>query len=148
MYTSIVVGTDGSATATRAVQRAAAIAAGLGAHLHVVTAHRPGGAGVIAGAEGAFAGVHSGEWDAELRTGLVGMLETLVTELAAGGVKATGHVIDGHPVTALLEAAKSAQAELIVVGNKGMKGARRVLGSVPNDVAHKASCDVLIVSTT
>jgi nucleotide-binding universal stress UspA family protein len=51
-------------------------------------------------------------------------------------------------VAALLQATKQHGAELIVVGNKGMKGVRRVLGSVPNDVAHKADCDVLIVNTT
>jgi nucleotide-binding universal stress UspA family protein len=148
MYTTIVVGTDGSPTATLAVQRAAAIAAGVGAHLHVVTAHRPSGPAVIASAEGAFAGAHSAEWSAELRSGLTTMLEAVVNELADGGVKATGHVVDGHPVSVLLDIAKSLQADLVVVGNKGMKGARRMLGSVPNDVAHKAACDVLIVSTT
>jgi nucleotide-binding universal stress UspA family protein len=148
MYTTIVVGTDGSPTATLAVQRASAIAAGLSAHLHVVSAYRPPGAGVIASAEGAFAGAHGAEWSAELRTGLTTMLEAVVNELAAAGVKATGHVVDGHPVTVLLEMAKSLNADLIVVGNKGMKGARRMLGSVPNDIAHKAACDVLIASTT
>jgi nucleotide-binding universal stress UspA family protein len=148
MYTTIVVGTDGSATATKAVHRAASIASGLGAELHLVTAHKPSGAAAIAGAEAGFAGVHRADWDAELRTQLTGALQELINELAAGGVKTSGRVVDGHPVAALLEAAKALDAGLIVVGNKGMKGARRVLGSVPNDVAHKAECDVLIVNTT
>ena len=48
----------------------------------------------------------------------------------------------------IVNVAQEEQADLIVVGNKGMKGVRRVLGSVPNDVAHKATCSTLIVQTT
>ena len=147
MYTTIVVGTDGSATATRAVHRAAAIAGGLGAELHLVTAHKPTST-AVAGAEAGFAGIHRAEWGAELRADLTANLQDLINELAAGGLKTSGRVVDGHPVAALLDAAKDLGAGLIVVGNKGMKGARRMLGSVPNDVAHKAECDVLIVNTT
>ncbi len=58
------------------------------------------------------------------------------------------HAAAGEPADSLTAIAAQEGADLIVVGNKGMKGARRVLGSVPNDVAHKASCSVLIVDTT
>ena len=57
------------------------------------------------------------------------------------------HAAAAEPAEALTTIAVQEQADLIVVGNKGMKGARRVLGSVPNDVAHSAPCAVLIVDT-
>jgi nucleotide-binding universal stress UspA family protein len=44
--------------------------------------------------------------------------------------------------------AEEVGADLVVVGNRGMKGARRVLGSVPNTIAHGATCSVLIADTT
>ena len=47
----------------------------------------------------------------------------------------------------LIADAAEVEADLIVVGNKGMTGVRRVLGSVPNSVAHSAPCSVLIAFT-
>ena len=58
------------------------------------------------------------------------------------------HAVPGDPADAILKVAKDFEADLIVVGNKGMKGAGRVIGSVTNTVSHKAPCSVLIVSTT
>ena len=59
------------------------------------------------------------------------------------------HAIEGEPAEAILDAAEKTEADLIVVGNKGMTGARRfLLGSVPNNVSHHAPCSVLIVRTT
>jgi nucleotide-binding universal stress UspA family protein len=55
--------------------------------------------------------------------------------------------VKGDPADALLNVAKDVGASTIVVGNRGMRGGRRVLGSVPNTVSHKASCNVLIVQT-
>ena len=53
------------------------------------------------------------------------------------------------PRTRFLDVAEEQGAELIVVGNKGMTGAKRfLLGSVPNKVSHHAPCSVLIVRTT
>ena len=60
----------------------------------------------------------------------------------------TTHALPGDPAKALLTVANEVGADLIVVGNKGMRGAGRILGSVPNAVAHKAPCSVLIVNTT
>jgi len=54
----------------------------------------------------------------------------------------------GAPADAICEVAAEVDADLIIVGNKGMKGVRRVLGSVPNSVAHQAPCSVLIAATT
>ena len=58
------------------------------------------------------------------------------------------HAIPGDATAAILRVAQEVNADLIVVGNKGMKGKGRVLGSVPNTVSHKAPCSVLIVNTT
>jgi nucleotide-binding universal stress UspA family protein len=63
------------------------------------------------------------------------------------GVASEGHVWKGEPADALVRIADEQAAQMIVVGNRGMTGARRVLGSVPNRVSHHASCDVLIVPT-
>jgi nucleotide-binding universal stress UspA family protein len=64
------------------------------------------------------------------------------------GLEPIVHAAEGDPVDAIVAVAESVDADLIVVGNKGMKGVRRVLGSVPNSVAHKAPCSVLIADTT
>ncbi len=57
-------------------------------------------------------------------------------------------MIDRDPADALLQVAREVDASTIVVGNKGMSGGRRLLGSVPNKVSHEARCNVLIVATT
>jgi nucleotide-binding universal stress UspA family protein len=67
--------------------------------------------------------------------------------LAAAGVRARIHVCSGDPAQALVSIAEDEGAQMIVVGNRGMTGTRRVLGSVPNSVSHHARCDVLIVPT-
>jgi nucleotide-binding universal stress UspA family protein len=63
------------------------------------------------------------------------------------GLRTRTHATSGAPADAILETAESCGADLIVVGSKGMRGARRVLGSVPNSVAHGAGSAVLIVKT-
>ena len=67
---------------------------------------------------------------------------------AAGSQNFTTHALPGDPTKAILSIAKKVDADLIVVGNKGMKGKGQFLGSVTNDIAHQAPCAVLIVSTT
>jgi nucleotide-binding universal stress UspA family protein len=57
------------------------------------------------------------------------------------------HTAVGDPAEVLVKRADEVGADLIVVGSKGMRGTRRVLGSVPNSVAHKAGCHVLIAKT-
>ena len=61
--------------------------------------------------------------------------------------RCSSHALPGDPADAILQVASEVNADLIVVGNKGMHGAARILGSVPNHIAHKASCSVLIVDT-
>jgi nucleotide-binding universal stress UspA family protein len=130
MGEAIVVGTDGSGTAARAVAEAARWAQALGAELHIVSAYEPmRGAGTAA----------------EQRDG--GVESTLTAAAAAVDVASTTHATRGKPAEALLEVASEVGASTIVVGSQGMHGVRRVLGSVPNAVSHGARCNVLIVAT-
>ena len=66
---------------------------------------------------------------------------------AARGVKAQTHVRTGDPAAELIKVAEAEHAQMIVVGNRGMSGAGRILGSVPNTVSHSARCGVLIIPT-
>lgn len=63
------------------------------------------------------------------------------------GLEVVVHAATGDPAAAIVRIAEEEEADLVVVGNKGMKGTRRILGSVPNSVAHGAPCSVLIVDT-
>jgi nucleotide-binding universal stress UspA family protein len=133
VYTTIVVGAHKSQTARRAVAEAIELARTLGAQLHLVSAY-PKDGGPIDGKDTA------GRADAERS------MDALV--LSTGGLPITTHALPGDPAKAILSVANDVQADLIVVGNKGMKGKGRFLGSVPNDVAHQAPCAVLIVNST
>jgi len=144
MQESIVVGTDGSERAACAVQEAARLAEALGAHLHVVSAFEPLRGARIEGAPEGAAKVWGPAPDAQV--------ETLLSEVCAAvrlrDVQVTSHAVAEDPADALLQVAGEVDASLIVVGNKGMHGARRfVMGNVPNKVSHQARCNVLIVAT-
>ena len=76
------------------------------------------------------------------------LLTKLTSVAKKADVEVEVHPAVGAPATAIVEVATRVGADLIVVGNKGMRGTRRVLGSVPNSVAHHAPCAVLIVDTT
>jgi nucleotide-binding universal stress UspA family protein len=146
-YGSIVVGTDGSATAERAVAQAATLAAVDGARLVIVTAYTPGD-----GAQG----VSPDRLPADIRFTLTDRVQA--EELAAHGrdlAKAAGagkvvvQALPGDPAAVLLDAATDFDAELIVVGSRGLSShAHFILGSVAASVAHHAPCDVLVAHTT
>lgn len=140
----IVVGTDGSDTAKIAVQEAVRMAKALGAEIHIVSAFEPLRGAHVTGAPEGAARVWAPLPDSQV--------ESSVSEAEAAvrlaGVPVKTHTKQQDPADALLEVADEVGASLIVVGNRGMHGARRfVLGSVPNTVSHKARCNVLIVST-
>ena len=139
MSDKIVVGTDGSETAQRAVDEAKA----LDGELHVVTAYRSLRGAKISGAPEGAAKVWAVLPDSQAQA----ILDEAVSRVRIGGVKAEPHLLERDPADALLEVAGEVGAGMIVVGNRGMAGARRVLGSVPNRVSHAAPCNVLIVST-
>jgi nucleotide-binding universal stress UspA family protein len=146
-WQSIVAGTDGSPSAERAVDHAGKLAQALGATVHVVNCYRDTQAASWMAAAGGFpVGEPVHDEDARIRA------EEIVAQardrLIALGIDARGHVCSGDPAQALITVAEDQDAEMIVVGNRGMSGARRVLGSVPNSVSHHATCGVLIVPTT
>ena len=147
MFRAIVVGTDGSATAAEAVRRAGALAAAFGADLHVVNAYKPPALVLATTADPGVMPSALVEWEAAARDDACRLLEGVAAELFGVGESVTTHAIAAHPANAILSVAESVGADLIVVGNRGMQGTRRVLGSVPNHISHHANCDVLVVDT-
>jgi nucleotide-binding universal stress UspA family protein len=142
----IVVGTDGSLTADRAVDRAGELAASLGAPLHVIMSYKT----ITSSAALAIAGgivVDPVTADEGLRSHAEAVVARAADLLEGIGVTVTCRVCAGDPADALIATAAEVGAQMIVVGNKGMLGARRLLGSVPNRVSHHAACCVLIVQT-
>jgi nucleotide-binding universal stress UspA family protein len=150
VYKSIVVGTDGSHTAAEAVRRAARLAAASDARLHVVVAYRSATAAAwgYAMATPAVTADFS-ELEAQAREHAGSVLEQVQQQLRGDVPELEVHARAGDAADVILDIAEEQGADLIVVGNRGMTGARRfLLGSVPNKVAHHAMCDVLIASTT
>lgn len=145
MYPAILVGTDGSPTAARAVRRAALLAEALKATLHIATVvdREPGGA--------------RGEATPLPTHPLSPEVANPRSKQAAGrsdqlelpeDVNAETHIEVGEPSTKLVELAKEVGAELIVLGSRGMRGfGHSLLGTVPNKVSHACQCDLLIVAT-
>jgi nucleotide-binding universal stress UspA family protein len=152
MFRSIVVGTDGSESASQAVLAAAELAATQPeAVLHIVTVQKPLSPSAVAAGEMAAAAPVAAErtWEDEIKN----ELETTLTRAAETAKRVCDTRIETHgrlgsPAEVLCDLARHLQADLIVVGNKGMQGGRRFLGSVPNSVSHHAPCSVLIVDTT
>src|SRR5262245_1048069 len=142
MFKTIVVGTDGSETAERAVNRAAEIAAATGARIHVVSAYSGAPVRVGSGSE-----VEAQDWAISGDFNADAVLQRTMQRLRDSGITVDQHAPKGDPADGILEVAKREQADLIVIGSVGMQGKRRILGSVPNKVSHNAPCDVLIVQT-
>lgn len=144
MYNSIVVGTDGSETAERALARALEMARLTGARVHVVSAYSPAAARVSGGPPAAEADA----WSVQPDFAADAALSRAAGRARAEGMEIEAHAPKGDPADAILAVASDTGADLIVLGSRGMQGARRVLGSVPNKVSHRAPCDLLIVQTT
>ena len=75
-------------------------------------------------------------------------LESALERLGTDDLDVEQHVITGEPATEIVAMAGRVDADLVVLGSRGMRGAGRLLGSIPNVVSHRAPCDVLIVLTT
>lgn len=147
MFKRIVVGTDGSDTASQAVERATELAKLTGAELNIVSAFEP---------------VSKSRIDAEQRDAPADVQYeisptedvNLTLEAAAApgrkeGVDVHTHPVQGDPSDAILTTIEKVDADLVVVGNKGMTGKKRyILGSVPNNISHHAPCSVMIIHTT
>lgn len=147
MFTRIVVGTDGSETAAEAVRQAVDLAKLAGASLSIVSAYEPVPKRRLqAEQEGVPADV---QYEIGPREDVNLVLDAAAAAAKSEGIEVQTHPVEGSPSDAVLNVAEETNADLIVVGNKGMTGARRfVLGSVPNNVSHHAPCSVMIVRTT
>lgn len=145
MFKTIVVGTDGSARAAIAVAHAIALAAQSGGIVHIVSAISPvADPSVVASAFG----VASMTSDTDsLEASYREVVDEAAAEAKRQGVAAATHVSIGSPSDVLCDLARRVGADLVVVGNRGMQGALKILGSVPNTVSHHAPCSVLIVDT-
>ena len=147
MFERILVGTDGSDTAGAAVRQAVELASATGAALELVSAFEP--------LPQARLREEATEIPGDLshavgpRENVNGILEAAAAAAAEAGVEARTHAREGDPADAILDVAEETGADVIVIGNKGMTGARRfLLGSVPNKISHHAPCGVYIVRTT
>lgn len=143
MGEAIVVGTDGSATARQAVEEAVRLAKALGGEIHLVSAYEPLRGARVTGAPEGAAKVFAPLPDSAVES----TVAEAETSVRLAGVAVRTHVRRDDPADALIEVADEVGANMIVVGNRGMHGAKRMLGSVPNTVSHRAHCNVLIVST-
>ena len=144
MIATVAVGTDGSETAGRAVAAALELAERFEASLVVLSAYtRQRGAPRAPRVGG-------GSWDAEWAANDAKQTERILAfaeeSAIERGVECTSAMGEGDPGEVLVDLAERHGADVLVVGSKGME--RRILGSVPNTVTHKAPCAVLVVKTT
>jgi nucleotide-binding universal stress UspA family protein len=147
MFASIVVGTDGSETAGEAVRQAVDLAKSVGAKIELVSAYEP-----VSGQrlrEESTQVPEDMQWSVNPREDVDATLSEAAEIAKEAGVNVETFARQGDPADAILDVAEETKADLIIVGNKGMTGARRfLLGSVPNKVSHHAPCSVLIIRTT
>jgi len=147
MFRSIVVGTDGSETAAEAVRQATELASAVGAKIHLVSAYEPVGGQRLR--EERVQAPDDVQWSIHEREDVEGTLRESADQIKEQGVDVETFSRQGDPADAILDIAEEQNADLIVVGNKGMSGAKRfLLGSVPNKVSHHAPCSVMIIRTT
>ena len=140
MARSIVVGTDGSEAADEAVRQATDMASSEGARLHLVTAYPDPQFLRVRVASVA----HTETVD--LREVAESQLKRAARDALSKGVEVETHVREGHPAEVIIDVANQEQADLIVVGSRGLTGIKRyLLGSVSSEVSHHAHCSVMIV---
>jgi len=146
-YTTVLVGTDGSESSFRAVDRAAAVARDAGASLLLLTAFRPMSSREVQDAQQALG-------DEAYKVAGATPAEDVLRDAAErakglGAKQVETLAVEGDPVDTLIETVDKRGVDLLVVGNRGLNSlAGRLLGSVPANLSHKAGCDVLIVHTT
>jgi nucleotide-binding universal stress UspA family protein len=147
LFKSIVVGTDGSETATEAVRQALDLAKQVGAKLELVSAYEPVSDQRLRREKSEAP--EDVQWMVNPREDVDATLRDAKEMADEAGVGAETYARQGDPADAILDVAEEQKADLIIVGNKGMTGAKRfLLGSVPNKVSHHAPCSVLIIRTT
>jgi nucleotide-binding universal stress UspA family protein len=148
VFAAILVGTDGSATAHTALGYAIDLCASLSARLQIVSAYEPVSDQRLRNEQ--IEVPKDLQWMVNPREDVLALLEAAESEATGAGVtEVETFARQGDAADAILVVAEEQGSDLIVVGNKGMSGAKRfLLGSVPNKVSHHAPCSVLIVRTT
>ena len=139
MFSTVAVGTDGSGTAREAVKVAAEMARRFEASMVLLSAFRESGPTSDAGGD-------ETPWAVNPAARLREILARQEEELRQEGIECSTLVDEGDPAEVLVRLAEECRADVLVIGNRGMQ--RRVLGSVPNTVTHRAPCAVLVVKTT
>ena len=147
LFERIVVGTDGSETATEAVRTAVELAKISKAKLEIVSAYEPVPQSRLREEGEGISGDVS--YSVNPREDVQLLLDNAAALAKKEKVDVVTHPREGDPADAILDVAEENDADLVLIGNKGMTGARRfLLGSVPNKISHHAPCDVWIVKTT
>jgi len=145
VFRSIVVGIDGSDTATEAVRQATSLASSVGARIELVSAYEPVSDARLRESVVVPRDLH---WIINPREDVEATLEAAAREVRDAGVQVEVFARQGDPADAILDVAEERGSDLIVIGNKGMTGAKRfLLGSVPNKISRHAPCSVLIIRT-
>jgi nucleotide-binding universal stress UspA family protein len=155
---SIVVGTDGSEPADEAVRQATDMASREGARLHLVTAYPdpqmlrerttiwsndPKGLLDSGGTGGGAQTI------VDLREVAESLVQRAARDAVSKGVEVETHVREGQPAEVIIDVANQEQADLIVIGSRGLTGIKRyLLGSVSTKVSEHAPCSVMIVRAT
>lgn len=138
----IVVGTDGSDTATAAVLEAMRLASAFGDALHIVSVYEPGNVHSD-GLPSEFSGLVSSHSNAD------SVLADVASRARVAGLTVETHALMGDAADKIIDVAREVEASLIVVGNKGIHQLRRfVLGNVPSKVVHNSPCSTYVVHTT
>ena len=140
MVSTVAVGVDSSSTAAEAVKLAAELARRFEARLVLLSAYKDGGPAASPTVDEEL------QWATSTSARQRAMIERTEERLKRDGIRCSTLVAEGEPADVLVRLAEDCDADILVVGNKGMQ--RRVLGSVPNTVTHKAGCSVLVVKTT
>jgi nucleotide-binding universal stress UspA family protein len=147
MFSKIVVGTDGSETASEAVSQAAELAKISKSELNIVSAYEPISQAQLREESRDVPGDVANAVNPREVVNVTLDKASAIAKKAKVSVQT--HPREGDPADAILDVAEEIKADLIIVGNKGMTGAKRfLLGSVPNKVSHHSPCSVMIIQTT
>jgi nucleotide-binding universal stress UspA family protein len=144
MFNKIAVGTDGSDTADKAVEVALDLAEHYRALLLVFSVYEPVSPGRLA--EERLEAPDDIQWSISPSEDVDATLANVEERAVARGLRATSVVREGEPGVVVCELAEEHEADLLVIGNKGMQ--RRLFGSVPKYISQHAPCSVVIAKTT
>ena len=144
MIKTVAVGTDGSDTAAKAVDFAIDLAERYEAEIVFISAYKA--ASEERRQRESRDAPEDVQWQFSASEDVDPALRDAEESAKERGLKAKSEAREGEPSKVLVELAEKHNADVLVIGNKGMQ--RKVLGSVPNTVSHKAPCSVVIVKTT